>query len=675
MALMAPVIGGIILCYRGKYLWGAFITLLFTGLHVGWNHQQISYYLLITIVTLAVVYAVYAVKEHTLKKYFIASGILLVAATLAIAPAIGPLLATADYTKETMRGGNVLQNNAQGEKQASSGLDIDYAYQWSYGRGETMTLLIPNFYGSSSHHDIGNESESYRVLAHTGQAAQFCKHAPTYCGNQPFTSGPVYVGAIVCFLFVLGLFVVKGKEKWWLLIATIIAVVMAWGKNFMAVNELLFHCLPLYNKFRAPSMSLVVAELTMATLAILALKTVLDAKDKKQFLKPIYTSAAITGGLCLIFALFGSSLMNFSAAADANYKNFPELVAALIADRKSMLVSDSWRSLLFIAAGAATLWWGVNKKTKPVIVITIIGGLIFADLWSVDKRFINYDSFVPKKKAKEITATPADQLILQDTDPNFRVLNLTKSTFNESETSFFHKSIGGYSPAKLRRYQDIIDYHLSQRINLHVINMLNTKYVIVNSEQGPQVQLNEQALGNAWLVKDIQWVDSPDQEIVALNDFTPQLTAIVDTVWKSKLPQWETLVVNPDNDSINRNDYIKLTDYANPGNLFYESYVAQPKLAVFSEVFYKTWHAYVDEQEVPIIRANYILRAVAIPEGKHKIELKCIDDVYYTGAKLSRVASYTVGIILAALLALLLWNEWKKKNNIRSQTTDNVTKK
>jgi hypothetical protein len=283
---------------------------------------------------------------------------------------------------------------------------------------------------------------------------------------------------------------------------------------------------------------------------------------------------------------------------------------------------------------------------------------------------------VPKKKAKEIMATPADQLILQDTDPNFRVLNLTKSTFNESETSFFHKSIGGYSPAKLRRYQDIIDYHLAQRINLRVINMLNTKYVIVNSEQGPQVQLNEQALGNVWFVEDIQWVNSPDEEIVALNDFNPQLTAIVDTVWKSKIPQWETLVVNHDNDSINRNDYIKLTDYANPGNLFYESNAVQPKLAVFSEVFYKTWHAYVDDQEVPIIRANYILRAVAIPAGKHKIELKCIDDVYYTGAKLSLVASYTVGIILAALLALLLWNEWKKKKNgNRSQTTDNVTEK
>src|SRR5574344_1047249 len=303
MGTMAPVLGGILLCYRKKFLWGSLITLFFTGLNVLWNHQQISYYLLLIIIPLAIVYFIFALREKKVKDFFLSSGLLLVIAAIALLPAADRLIPTADYSKETMRGGAVLQQTATGEKSGKSGLDIDYAYQWSYGRLETMTMLIPNFYGASSHYNIGRDSETYEALKQTGQAEQFSKHAPMYWGDQPFTSGPVYMGAIICFLFILGLFVVKGPEKWWILAATIISIILSWGKNFMVVNEFLYNSLPLYNKFRAPSMALVIAGVTMVALAIIALRDILKAEDKKAFIKPLYYSAGITGGLCLLLAL------------------------------------------------------------------------------------------------------------------------------------------------------------------------------------------------------------------------------------------------------------------------------------------------------------------------------------------------------------------------------------
>ncbi|MDR1523755.1 MAG: hypothetical protein LBS79_00670 [Tannerella sp.] len=660
MATMAPIIGGIILCYRKKYLWGILVTLVFTGINVVWGHQQISYYLLIMILLLAIVYLVYAIREHTLPDYFKSSAILLVVAALAIAPEAGRLISTADYTKDTMRGGAVLQSNAEGEK-TSSGLNIDYAFQWSYGKGETMTLLIPDFYGASSNYDIGTDSECYKLLRPTGQAAQFCKHAPTYWGDQPGTSGPVYVGAVVCFLFVLGLMIVKGKEKWWLLGATVVSLILSWGRHF-PLNEFLFHHLPLYNKFRTPSMALVIAEVTMVTLAILAVKTFLKQTDKWKLLRPLYIAAGITGGLCLFYALFGSSMMSFSSSSDDYYfKEYPQLLTALIADRQHLLTSDAWRSFFFIAFAAGVLWFYLRKPFKITYAVIALGVLIFIDLWTVDKRFINYDSFLPRKKAMEFVATPADLQILEDKDPNYRVFNLTKSPFNESETSYFHKSIGGYSPAKLRRYQDIIDYHLSQNLNPNVLNMLNTRYLIVRTQQGPQVQYNDKALGNAWFVNEIKWVDSPDEEIVALKDFDPAQTAFIDKEWQSSLPDWEALQHEKDSAA-----FIRLTDYANPGNLFYESSNTVPRLAVFSEVFYKTWRAYIDGVEAPLVRVNYILRGLAVPAGEHKIEFKCMDDIYLKSAKISLISSIVVGIIILCLFGFAVWTAVKTGLNTGS---------
>ena len=658
MATMAPIIAGVILCYRKKYLWGIITTFIFTGINAAWGHSQISYYLLLMIIILAIVYLVYAIKEKTLKDYFISSGILAVVAAIAITPSLGMLISTADYAKDTMRGGSELQKSTESGEKKSSGLDIEYAFGWSYGKAETMTLLIPNFYGGRSNYNIGTNSEYYNLYKNAGYgekaAAQQSKSAPMYWGDQPGTSSP-YAGAIVCFLCILGLLIVKGPEKWWLLGATILSLILAWGKNF-GLNEFIFNHLPLYNKFRSPTMALAIAEVTMVTLSILALKEIFNNKEnRKVYLKPIYISAGITGGLCLFFALLGSSLMTFSGYIDSAYNLPPELVTALVADRKSMLMADSWRSLAFIALATGAIWYYINNNFKTTYLIAIIGILIFTDLWTVGKRHLNYDSFVEKKKIAQTLPTEYDNIILQDNDPNYRVLNM-ENPFNESATSYFHKSIGGYSPAKLQRYQDIMEHHLS-KMNLNVLNMLNTKYIIFQQQQGgqKQVQLNQGALGNVWFVDELKWVDTPNEEIAALNDFNPAQTASIHKEWQSSLQGWEALQHEKDSTA-----YIRMTDYANPGNIFYESSSTMPHLAVFSEVHYKTWHAYIDGKEVPVVRVNYILRGLEVPAGNHKIEFKCIDDIYLRGAKISMVSSTIVGIVILCLVGFAILTSLKR---------------
>ena len=667
MATMAPLIGGIILTYRKKFLWGTIITLYFTGINIYYNHPQISYYLLLMIIILAIVYLVYAIKEKTIPDYFKSSAILLVIALIAAAPSLGKLISNADYAKDTMRGGSVLQKNDGGNKE-SSGLDIDYAFQWSYGKMETMTLLIPNFYGAKTSYNIGADSESYKFLQKAGygnQAVQFSKYAPMYWGDQPMTSGPSYAGAIVCFLFVLGLFVVKGPEKWWLLAATILSFVLAWGRNLELINNLLFYYLPLYSKFRTPAMALTIAEVTMVAMAILALKEIGEnwgngesRGNGGKYMKSLYISAGITGGLCLIYALIGGSMMSFSSLSDANYP--PELLDAIIKDRKNMLTSDAWRSLFFIALSTGILWYYLKKSIKITYLIATIGVLIFIDLWMVDRRFLNEDSFVAKQKSSVVKPTEADLQILQDKDPNYRVFNYAPNWTQESNTSYFHKSIGGYSPVKLQRYQDIIDHHLlsGSSLNVNVLNMLNTRYIIFQSQQGqpPQVSFNAEALGNAWFVNEIKWVNSPDEEIAALKDFDPSQVAVIDTEWKTIIPNWQKLQHENDDSTAN----IRLKDYVNPGNIIYESSSIQPHLAVFSEVHYKTWRAYIDGNEVPVIRVNYILRGLEIPAGSHTIEFKCIDNIYLRGAKMSLIASIITGIILLSLLGYAGWRAFKK---------------
>ena len=659
MATMAPVIGGVMLCYRGKLLWGALITLIFAGLNIYWSHQQISYYLLLILIILAVVYLIYAIREKWLAQYLKATGVLIVVAILAILPAIGQLVPSADYAKETMRGGAVLKN-ADGK--SGSGLDIDYAYQWSYGVGESFTLLVPNLYGAGSHYDLGTDSELYRTLAPqigAGQARQIASSAPTYWGDQPFTEGPVYIGAIVCFLFVLGLLVVKGKDKWWLLAATVLSLVLSWGKNFLAVNEFLFYNLPLYSKFRAPSMALVIASVTMVALGIMAVKHIIDCKksgDKTaidSLTKSLYIAGGVTGGICLVLALFGGGMFSFVGGSDAQ---LPEiLTSALQEDRANMLTADAWRSFAFIVAAFALLFAYLRYSLKASHTAMILAVLFLADLWSVDKRFLSHDDFMPKRKSTEIRPTAEDLQILQDKHPNYRVLNLTKSTFNESFTSYFHKSVGGYSPAKMRRYQDIIDRYFGRSINMNVINMLNVRYVIVPGEERNIVQRNPEAMGNCWLVDRVEWVDSPNDEIDAIADFNPYEVAFIDKEWQNVVGD-----ANAYDNSVDSTAYIRMTEYRNPGNILYESYSPNAQMAVFSEVFYKTWKAFIDGKEVKPVRANYILRALPLPAGKHTIEFRCIDELMITTAKWSLWGSILVGVVIAALVGAIIYRSTRK---------------
>ena len=635
LATMPAVIGGCLLCYRKKYIVGFIVTILATGLNVYWNHQQISYYTLLMLIPLAISYFIYTLREKEQKHFWVASCILLIAAVMAVAPATDRLVPMWDYSKETMRGGAVLHGAADSEA-GKSGLNRDYAFMWSYGKLETMTLLIPNIYGGSSNYPLGEDSETYRTIkkyAGSSQAKQFVKSVPTYWGDQPFTSGPVYAGAIICFLFILGMVVVPRKDRWWLLAAAAIGIVLSWGRNFPGLNNWLFDHLPLYNKFRTPSMALVMTTTAMAIMAMLTLKEIIERRVPE---KTVLIAGATTIVICLGFLwAVPATDQAFTAAVDAQMPDW--LTSAIIADRRQMLTADAWRSIVFILLAAAGIVVYLKvEKMKSFVLVAIMGVLILGDLWTVDKHFLNDSHFVAKKQ-QLITPTAADKQILTDTDPDYRVLNLASNTFNESRTSYFHKSVGGYSPAKLRRYQDIIDYYLSGRINMNVLNMLNTRYVI--TQQG--VQYNPEAFGNAWFVNSVKWVNSPNEEIEAIGDADLKAVAFIDTCWQN-IVQGALTMTQPTK--------IELTRYANPGNLFYESESAEDGLAIFSEVYYKTWKAFIDGQEVPVLRANYILRALEIPAGKHTIEFRCEDDLLKQTQIISLIASCVIVLVILLLL-------------------------
>ena len=693
MATMAPFIGGIILCYKRRLLVGSLVTLIFAGLNAYWSHQQVSYYMLITAFIMAIVYFIYAYREKWLKYYWKATGALSIVAVLAIAPAIGILLPTSDYAKSSMRGGSELDIK-EGEK--SSGLDTEYAFAWSYGKTESFTLLVPNLYGSSSNTEVGTDSELYKAYRNVligryanmvleqnpgaswneamryiknekqimkridSDAANFVHHAPTYWGEQPMTSGPVYAGAIVCFLFVLGLIIVRGAEKWWLLTATIFSLILAWGSNLSGINNFLFEYMPLYNKFRAPSMSLVITTLAMSTLAILAVKRFMEvAKENtlraKNTMNALYIAFGITGGIALLFAVMPDAFFDFKSSNDDGIAQFPELYDAMVTQRRSMLISDALRSFGFILAAATLMWTYTRYNFKQTLFIGALGTLFLLDMWPVCKRFVNDDKFMPKKETTAIPLTAADReiKILAGNDPHYRVFNLTSNPFNEAFTSYKHHSIGGYSPAKLARYQDVIDHHLS-KMNWNVISMLNTRFIITEDGVAENNALYglPGAYGNCWFVDNIVWVNNAKEEIDSIKNVNKQ-TAYIDKMWLNDVSNYKQYINNTPGE-------IKLTEYRNPGNIIYESYSEAPKLAVFSEVHYKTWKAYIDGKEVKPIRANYILRALPIPAGAHTIEFKCVDELMIKSHKWSHYMSILVWIVMIGAIGFGIYRKVKK---------------
>lgn len=662
---MAAVIGGFTLLMKRKYCWGMILTMFFIGFSA-LRHPQMTYYAYMLIGVLAIAELFIALKNKTLKSYGIGLGLFCLATVIGLGTNYTFYKLNQDYVQETMRGGHselTKKNTTEIAQKQEKGLDLEYATNWSYGIDETMTLLIPNFKGGSSNYDVGENSEIYNTLIKHGvprkNASEFCKNVPTYWGTQPFTSGPVYIGAIIFFLFVLGLIIVKGPYKWALLFATLMSILLALGKNFMPLTELFFNYFPMYNKFRAVTSILIVAEIAMPLLGFLAIKTIMDKKiDKLTLRKSIYISGGITAGICLIFALFGSSFYNFTASTDeSTFAQLPEwLTPAIISERASMLKADAFRSFIFVIIGLLIIYLFTIENIKKGYIIALLGIFILGDMWIVNKRFLNNDHFVTENKYnKYLKKTEAETIILQDKDPHFRVFNLATNTFNDARTSYYLKSIGGYHAAKLRRYQDIIDEHLS-KMNMNVINMLNAKYVIINDQQtGREIpQLNREAFGNVWFVDSLYFVNTPDEECEALNHIHPLKTAVADISFKNILNQNITT-----HDTLSS---IRLTS-CTPDVITYESNTSKNELAVFSEIYYpKDWKAYIDDKPVEIGRVDYILRALYIPGGKHQIRFEFKPSSIAHNEIIAFISLFLMfGISIGLIIHEILLNKKKKQ--------------
>lgn len=637
---MAPVIAGFILAYRGKYLAGGILTMLFLALEIRAGHPQMTYYLMMLLLIFGVVELIEAIRNKQIPHFVKASSVMLLAVTIAVLTHTTSLWATWEYGKTTIRGKSELSTKKENR---TSGLDKDYATAWSYGVAETGTLIIPNFHGGSSMGKLGTGSETYKVLIENNiprkQAESFISGAPTYWGSQPFTSGPVYIGAIVMFLFIFGLFVIKGPMKWWLLTGTIISILLSWGKNFMPLTEFFLDYFPGYNKFRAVSMTLVIAELTMPILAFLALNEIFKKDiNKQKLLKSLQYSFYIVGGFLLFFVLMPGAFFNFSSLSDAQLPEW--LIQTMIDDRKSLLRMDALRSFFFVLVAALIMWFFLKEKLKISYAFALIILLVLVDMWPVDRRYLDNDNFVSESKMdRPYTKSVADEFILKDVDPNFRVLNLTVDPFKDAATSYYHKSIGGYHGAKLRRYQELYDSQIQQKFNMSVLNMLNTKYIIQpDKNKKPAAQLNMAALGNAWFVEDYLLVDNADEELEALNDFDPVQLAVIDKQFAKYLEGYTP--------SFDSSALIKLTQYK-PNNLQYQVNTAKDQLVVFSEIYYDNgWDAYVDGVLTPHFRANYVLRSMILPAGKHLLEFKFEPKVYSVGEKVSLASSLLLIIMV-----------------------------
>lgn len=680
LAYVPPTIAGIVLAYRGKLLWGGILTALFVALQITSNHVQMSYYFFFVILFFVGAYFEKAWRTKTLPQFFKASAVLIVAALVGIAANVSNLYHTYAYSKETMRGKSELVQTGDAAKQTSSGLDRDYITQWSYGIDETLTLLVPNFKGGAS--AALSQSETAMSKANPMYSSLYGS-LTQYFGTQPMTSGPVYVGAFVLFLFVLGCFIVKGPLKWALIGATFFSIVLSWGKNFMPLTDFFIDYVPLYNKFRAVSSILVIAEFTIPLLAIFALKRLLEEPEiLKQEKKPLGISLLLTAGIALLLAIAPGSIgSGYVPAQEAqmlqnavNQQMIPanelsDILANLGEMRAELVSSDALRSFIIIGIGCSLLWLYASGKLRSSLTIAGITILCLADMWGVNKRYLNDAQFVPHSiRTETFTKTNTEELILQDTSLDYRVLNFATSTFDDNNTSYWHKSVGGYHPAKLRRYQEMIEHHISPEMQaaykaiataggemdsvdankFRILNMLNTKYFIFPAGQQRQTVpiLNPHAYGNAWFVNKVQYVNNANEEIDALDSIIPTETAVVDARFKDVLKG----ATESYKDSLSS---IRLTSYA-PNRLTYETNNAQDGIAVFSEIYYPDgWHVTIDGQPAELARADYILRTMYVPAGQHTIEMRFDPTSLHVteGIAYGALALLVIGIIVAVLIA------------------------
>jgi hypothetical protein len=656
IAFIPLVLAGIqITLHKNKWL-GAVITGIAVSFELSAGHVQITYYLIFIILAWMIVELVQAVKNKTLPKFIVAGALLAVSAAVGIGTNITGLLATEEYGKYSIRGQSELTKTQSGESNAansSSGLDKDYALAWSNGVVEPFTILVPNFYGGASNGDLGTSSNTFKELQRqqVPNAKEVVKQMPIYWGDQPFTAGPIYYGAIIVFLFVLGMFLVKNQAKWWIFTAAMLSIFLSMGKNFMPLTDLFFNYFPLYNKFRSVTFVLCVAQTMFPFLAMLAVKEVMDKKLKQaDWMRSLKFSLGIVGGICLLFALIPGFFFDFSTENDARMKLPEWLLSALTADRESLLRADAFRSLVLILLAAAVLWFYQKGKLKSELMMAILGILVVVDLWGVDKRYLNDKDFEKKKGEAAVQKTPVDEQILADPDPHYRVYNNTTDFDKDALTAYYHKSLGGYHGAKMRRYQELIEWQLV-KMNMECYNMLNAKYFILQDSTGNKfAQQNVNANGNAWFVSEINWVANADEEIVALSKFNSKQTAIIDKRFEG---EFKGFVLNRDSSA-----RISLTKYQ-PNKLDYTSQSSTDQLAVFSEIYYeKGWNAYIDGKLVPHVRVNYVLRALQVPAGSHTIEFKFEPTVIGTGEKIAYASSW---LLYGGLLLVLGLSFYRKK--------------
>jgi hypothetical protein len=666
ISFVPPLLASIIITYRGKWLLGGVLTSLFMGLALMGNHLQIIYYSLFLIAILVIFKLYEAIRTKSLPIFAKRSLILLAFGLLGFLPSITKIWITYDYAKETIRGGKS-ELVAEKNTNQKDGLDIDYAMQYSYGKAESLNLLIPGFAGSGA--ILGENSETFSELRSKGvqkrQALDYLKGIPVFYGSPPINTGPSYLGAAIIFLFILMLFIYKGRFKWVLLTTIILSILLAWGRHFLILNEFMFDNMPFFNKFRTPSMWLTLAMISVVLGAMIALKTIFEEKyDTEKIRKALYYSGGILGGFILFIFLFKSSFTDFSGPYDAQLEQNGINIDTLIQDRISMLNSDIYRTLLVVGLTFATVWMIVFKKLKNTqLAYFIFAVIIIGDLWMVDKRFLNSDDFTRAKSYQSsIVASAADQQILKDPEVNFRVFNTTVSSFNDNTTSFHHHSVGGYSAVKLIRYQDLIEHHLSKG-NMNVFNMLNTKYFITGQPKQEVAQQNTGALGSVWFINEINWANNANEEMDGLTDFNPKNTVIIDKRYKDYLNGF-TPKNNPQNTIVLKSFH--------PDNMVYSSNSTDENFAVFSEIWYKgnvDWKAYVDGKETEFIRVNYLLRGLKIPKGKHEIVFKFYPKIHFIGSKISFAASTIILLMVGGLLVLSLMK--KKLPGMKEDNTIN----
>ena len=664
LAYIPPTIAGMVLCYRGKFWLGGLVTALFVALQISSNHVQMSYYFLFVMLFMAIAYGVQAYQQKTLARFGKSTGVLVVAGLIGVCINLSNLYHTYEYSKESMRGKSELvkENSAN---QTSSGLERDYITQWSYGIGETFSLLVPNVKGGASVPLAANEKAMEKANPMYGS---IYSQLGQYWGEQPGTSGPVYVGAFVVFLFVLGLFIVKGPMKWALLAATVLSILLSWGKNFMGFTDFFIDYVPMYNKFRAVSSILVIAEFTIPLLAMLALKEVVATPSIiKERKKDFLISFGLTGGLALLFAVLPKvffpsyvSTMEMNALQGIPADQLVPLLANLEEVRMSLFTSDAWRSFFIVLLGAGLVWAYGMGKLKQHVLIGALAVLCLVDMWSVNKRYLYDEQFVEKQvQTQGFRQTETDKMILEDEALDYRVLNLASNTFNENNTAYWHKSVGGYHAAKLRRYQEMIEEHISGEMQglykavadaggdmeqldpsaFPVLNMLNTRYFIFPLQGGQTVPLaNPFALGNAWFVDEVDYVNNANEEIEAIHGLNPTEKAIVEK-------KFESVVQSLPSDSAAT---IELVAYE-PNYLKYEVSSDKGGTVVFSEIYYPGWKSTIDGQEVAHGRANYILRAMNVPAGQHVVEFRFDPTSLHVTENIAFVA-----LGLLALLAIVV---------------------